>query len=81
MTQALLFPSEPPRRFPVVHYRRSFTVGGVPVIAAVTNLTAAFLEELWDDDDTVRESGANNPPRSDTCQVVSALLTREGRWN
>jgi hypothetical protein len=51
MSPTLLFPSEPPRHFPVVHYRRALVVQGVPVIAAVTNLTAAFLQDLFDDDD------------------------------
>lgn len=48
MLPPLTSPSEPPRHYPVVHYRRTFTVNGVPVIATVTNLTAAFLEQLGD---------------------------------
>jgi hypothetical protein len=32
-----------------VYYRRAFTVQGVPVIASVTNLTAAFLDDLFAD--------------------------------
>ena len=51
ITPMLSFPSEPPQRFPVVHYRRSLTVQGIMVIAAVTNLTAAFVEQLLDDDE------------------------------
>jgi len=34
---------------PVIHYRRAFVVEGVPVHAAVTNLTAAFLDDLGAD--------------------------------
>jgi len=41
--------SEPLQRFPVVHYHRMLTVQGIPVFAAVTNLTAAFLEQLYSD--------------------------------
>ncbi len=55
MTRALLFRSEPPRRFPVVFYNRSMTVEGVTVIATVTNLTAAFLEELRGLEDEANE--------------------------
>jgi hypothetical protein len=51
MTLLATLPSEPPQRFPVVHYNRTFTVQGIPVFAAVTNLTAAFLEQLFDDED------------------------------
>ncbi len=45
-------PSEPPR-LPVVRYCRDLVVAGQPVHACVINLTAAFLEQLWDDNDTV----------------------------
>ncbi len=34
---------------PIIHYRRSFVVDGVPVYAVVTNLTASFLDDLGDD--------------------------------
>lgn len=54
MTRALLFPNNPPSRFPIVYYNRSFSGGGVPVIATVANLTAPFPEELrrfGDEDD------------------------------
>lgn len=55
MIPTITFLSEPPRRFPVVYYNRSFTVNGVSVVATITNLTAAFLEDLGDelDDDTL----------------------------
>ncbi len=49
MTPVLPFPSEPPQRFPVIYYKQALVVDGVSVCAVVTNLTAAFLDELGDD--------------------------------
>jgi hypothetical protein len=47
LSPTLLFPGGPPCCFPVMHYRRAFMVNGVPVIAAVTSLTAAFLQQIF----------------------------------
>ncbi len=49
MMPVLTSPSEPPR-LPVVRYCRDLVVAGQPVHACVINLTAAFLEQLFDDD-------------------------------
>jgi hypothetical protein len=46
-------PSKQPKYQPVIHYRRAFVVEGVPVHAAVTNLTAAFLDDLGADPELV----------------------------
>ncbi len=47
----LTSPNNPPDRLPVVRYCRDLVVAGQPVHACVINLTAAFLEQLWDDDE------------------------------
>jgi hypothetical protein len=39
-------PVATPQHRPEIHYRQSFSVNGTPVFAAVTNLTAAFLDDL-----------------------------------
>jgi len=48
----LTLPSKPPH-LPVVRYCRDLIVAGQPAHACVINLTAAFLEQLWGDNDTV----------------------------
>jgi hypothetical protein len=44
-------PSEPPDSLPVVRYCRDLVVAGQPAHACVINLTAAFLEQLFGEDD------------------------------
>ena len=42
-------PPSPSNHQPIIHYTRQFVFNGVLVYAAVTNLAAAFLDELGDD--------------------------------
>jgi hypothetical protein len=55
MARRLPWPSAPPRRFPVAHYRRTLMVNGRVVYAAVTNLTADVVRQLFDGDRDDRE--------------------------
>ena len=42
-------PPPPAKHQPTIHYRQIVVVNGVPVHAAVTNLCAAFFDDLGDD--------------------------------